>query len=268
VAGETTNSLGQKEGFIVVCDQDDYITAKGNAPFGKFTRGKDAITTNDALPIVSLAKRAYDKRVFGVLSLNPSPLNADDSLTASQQQRLVEVGDVRMHVNAIGEGAIWVSDINGPLESGDLITSSTIPGYGQLQTTDDVFHSYTVAKITCDCDFSTENQRPKLVIQTDENGLNIIDTITGCPVWIQETATIMVDVNTGLPPTHPIDRTSEAQQELVPKTILLTEPKYEMRYLTKEGTQITEQEYNTFKAENASAEVYRAAFVGVTMHCG
>jgi hypothetical protein len=48
-------------------------------------------------------------------------------------------------VNALGEGRVWVSNINGDIEVGDYITSSSIPGYGQRQD-DDLLHSYTLGK--------------------------------------------------------------------------------------------------------------------------
>ena len=63
-------------------------------------------------------------------------------------------GDERVIVNSLGEGAIWITNINGNLENGDYITSSTAAGLGQKQD-DDVLHNYTVAKITQDCDFSS-----------------------------------------------------------------------------------------------------------------
>ena len=64
-----------------------------------------------------------------------------------------EEGDERLIINSVGEGMIWVCSKGGNLVNGDLITSSTSVGYGQLQA-DDLMHSYTVAKITQDCDFS------------------------------------------------------------------------------------------------------------------
>ena len=42
---------------------------------------------------------------------------------------------------------MWVTNVNGDIEAGNYITSSNIPGYGQLQD-DDFTHSYTVAKAT------------------------------------------------------------------------------------------------------------------------
>lgn len=49
------------------------------------------------------------------------------------------------YINSLGEGAIWVSNINGDINNGDYIMSSNILGYGCKQK-DDILHSYTVAK--------------------------------------------------------------------------------------------------------------------------
>jgi hypothetical protein len=264
--------------LIVVCDKNDFITGgPANAnPYGRFIRGKNALTINDALPIVSLATTAYDKRVFGVLSPDVYDLSPDVApLTFSQRQRLVDCGDVRMQVNAMGDGCMWVSDINGPLFSGDLVTSSILPGYGQLQTGDlpEVFQNYTVAKMTCDCDFANM-QQPVYVVQTDEFGQNILDPMTGKPTWIQDSITIMVDPDTGLPPPppEPVQPNEDgtmpdtiSQSNLVPQTMLLTESLYRMRWLAADGALITEQEYDDAKAAGTSS-VYRAAFVGCTYH--
>ena len=257
-----------------MCDQNDYITAPGKAPLGQFSRGKDAITMNDAMPIVSLAKKAYDKRVFGVLSSVVEPLSPEMATPDAQgQQQLVNCGDVRMEVNAIGEGAIWVSDANGPLQSGDLITSSSIPGYGQLQTGDlpNVFASYTVAKITCDCDFDAGATRPKMVIQKDENGLNVIDPVTGWPVWIQETTTVLIDPATGLvaDKRQSLENPEEFQawfSSLLATQEPVVEPLYKMRYLLADGTEIQKEEYDANVASGVAC--FRAAFVGCTYHCG
>ena len=263
-----------KEGLIVVSDQNEYITGGPDNmnPYGQFIRGHDAISINDALPIVSLANTAYDKRVFGILSSEifaTSPEMVKEQ-TAAKHNKLAQYGDVRIEINAIGDGAIWVTDINGPLNSGDLITSSIIPGYGQLQSTDDVFHNYTVAKITCNCDFSNK-QRPIYVINTDVNGLNILDPISGKPTWVQKTETIMVDPTTNEPPPSNIDGSIPEPLNLVSKTIYLTESLFKTRYLTIDGTKISQEEYDAIIATTPTdikPMVYRAAFVGCTYHCG
>ena len=56
-------------------------------------------------------------------------------------------------INSTGEGGIWICNKNGNLENGDYITTCEVSGYGVKQS-DDILHSYTVAKITCDVDFS------------------------------------------------------------------------------------------------------------------
>jgi hypothetical protein len=67
-------------------------------------------------------------------------------------------------VNGIGEGGIWVINTNGNLENGDYIQSSNVAGFGEKQD-DDLVHNYTVAKITCSCDFDmgSSKYRSKLV---------------------------------------------------------------------------------------------------------
>ena len=58
------------------------------------------------------------------------------------------------------------------------------------------------------------------------------------------------------------------QSNLVPKTTYLTEPLFKTRYLKLDGTQITQGEYEGTIASFAGAQVYRAAFIGVTYHVG
>jgi len=85
-----------------------------------------------------------------------------------------ELGDNRVIVNSLGEGAIWVANTNGNLVSGDYITTSNIAGYGQKQESE-FLANYTVAKITMDCDFNPEDL-PVQVIKKDAEGNNVLDT--------------------------------------------------------------------------------------------
>ena len=48
-------------------------------------------------------------------------------------------------INSLGEGQINVCGINGNIEQGDYIVTSSIPGKGMKQL-DDLLHNYTVAK--------------------------------------------------------------------------------------------------------------------------
>jgi len=97
---------------------------------------KEAITYEDAVPIVELSRRKKDKRIFGVLGLPNRATN--------NKNRLI--------VNSVGEGAICVANSNGNIENGDYLQSSDLLGYGERQD-DDILHNYTVAKATMDCDF-------------------------------------------------------------------------------------------------------------------
>ncbi len=60
------------------------------------------------------------------------------------------------YVNSIGEGCILISNYGGEIQNGDYITTCPIGdgGYGSLQT-DDIIHSYTVAKCTEDIVWSS-----------------------------------------------------------------------------------------------------------------
>lgn len=121
-----------------------------------------AITINDAWPNARLSDTPMSKRVYGVVTC----LEANTTKPAHGYMDHEQVNfdnDVQMNqirVNSIGEGAIYVSNFDGNFENGDYITTCTVPGYGTKQT-DDILHSYTVAKITQDCDFSSPDRYVK-----------------------------------------------------------------------------------------------------------
>ena len=48
---------------------------------------------------------------------------------------------------SLGEGVMWLTNINGDIENGDYVESSVIKGYGRKQD-DDILRSKTVAKVT------------------------------------------------------------------------------------------------------------------------
>jgi hypothetical protein len=114
----------------------------------------DIPTINSALPIVKLSSIEKDKACFGVISDKEDLENFGreysfgNFVTESEYE-----GDVnRLIINSLGEGAIWVTNINGSFENGDYITTSNIPGHGMKQD-DGILRNYTVAKITQNCDF-------------------------------------------------------------------------------------------------------------------
>jgi hypothetical protein len=238
VLGYTAKTMAQIEGLVVCANQNRYVTT--NATTGDFTflTGAKAITTNDALPVVALSSKANDKTVFGVVSLTTeyAPSSGGRALdpTADQLASAVLDGDQRAEINALGEGAMWVCDANGPIESGDFIATSQVPGYG-MQQSNPCMCNYTVAKATMDCDF-TAPLIPVTALRVDQFGNNVTDS-TGMPIY------------------DPV-LTSEGQEE--------TAPAYNRRFLLLDGTQITEEAYAAAVA--AGTPAFRAAFVGVTLH--
>ena len=95
------------------------------------------ISLSSTLPTVAISTRARDKAVFGVI-VSRCPLPEDHWYEA-------EKGEHFGVANALGEGRVWVTTRNGEIRAGDYITTSEIPGYGQMQD-DDLLHSYTLGK--------------------------------------------------------------------------------------------------------------------------
>lgn len=128
---------------------------------------KENITINEALPMVELCTDKKCKSVFGVVRGPDELNNAGDRIfdnggsiksiyTRPKDENGIPIDEERLFVNSIGEGAMWVCSANGNLENGDYIQSSHVPGYGEKQD-DDVCHSYTIAKLTCDVDWNDPN---------------------------------------------------------------------------------------------------------------
>ena len=143
------NELGKNDLIgKIVCSTGKYNDLDGNPIYN----------VNDAIPIVELSSNAYDKRCFGVVS----DIECDD------EQRHFQIGNMKFTnvknkenrkfiINSVGEGGIWICNQNGNFENGDYITSSDIIGYGMKQNTDSI-GNYTVAKITCDCNFDLDSR--------------------------------------------------------------------------------------------------------------
>jgi hypothetical protein len=107
------------------------------------------VSISSTLPTVTLTAKARDKAVLGVLVME-NPLPEDHWYEGRKEGRFGVV-------NALGEGRVWVTDVNGPVEAGDYITSSDVPGYGQRQD-DDLAHSYTVGKAIETVDWDSVTQ--------------------------------------------------------------------------------------------------------------
>ena len=121
------------------------------------------ISIDDAIPIVSLSRDAYDKKVFGVISGHE-----DDTFREFDNKRCFQIGTLKFKtsekksqkliINAVGEGGIWVCRQNGNIYNGDLIVTSDTPGVGMKQV-DDIIKNYTVAKATCDVIFKGDEKK-------------------------------------------------------------------------------------------------------------
>ena len=117
------------------------------------------IRMNEAIPVVSLCIEEFDQRVFGVVS------GFENSNSDSREFKLGHLSFVlekdkvsnKVMVNSVGEGGIWVCDVNGAFTNGDYITTSRVDGYGMRQKSKQQFN-YTVAKITCDCNFYIQSE--------------------------------------------------------------------------------------------------------------
>ena len=145
----SSKSVDELSGLIV-CASGEHLSVNDSIP----QRGKDGITISEAIPIVCLSSYMNEKTVFGVVSDVEDPENTrrEDRYGAFTSTFKKIVGDTRIYVNSLGEGAVWVCNTNGSLVNGDYITTSNIAGYGQKQDSD-TLKNYTVAKITMDCDF-------------------------------------------------------------------------------------------------------------------
>lgn len=116
--------------------------------------GIDAIQISEALPKIKLTDLDQDKAVWGVITnMKNDNYNTDGTPDYDDSTEWGDRLGNNIRVNGLGEGAIWVCNINGNIENGDYICSSSIPGYGRLQN-DDILHNYTVAKATCSVDFT------------------------------------------------------------------------------------------------------------------
>ena len=76
-----------------------------------------------------------DKRVYGVYSNKEEVVDDEGNHFTNH------------YCASVGEGTIFVSNINGNILNGDYITTSILPGYGRNQN-EDILRSYTVAKCT------------------------------------------------------------------------------------------------------------------------
>ena len=233
------------EGLIVSSNQNKYIRMSGG-----IEAGSNAVTINEALPLVSISTTSCDKKCFGVVSLSEDPETREESYGNFTSRMEKEDGDTRIYINSVGEGGIWVSNVNGPLEAGDYITTSILPGYGMKQD-DDLLHNYTVAKITMDCDFNPPDN-PIQKIKKKQGTKRYWRSSSGEETTQEKEGFDELIEREEL--VNDLDEHSQIQWEDHPTE---TEKAYKIRYLDASGVETDE----------ANA-VHKAAFVGCTYHCG
>lgn len=246
-------NINNLKGLIVISN-GNYVDLDGNTD----------VNLNNSIPIAILCEKPNDKRVFGVIA--DMEQHADKpyrtiGTTAIQVVNKTYYNDYRALINSIGEGAIWVSNINGNFENGDYITSCSIPGYGRKQS-DDLLHNYTVAKITCDCDFSlTKIEKMKLASETktvnekvlsrDDQGqiTRNYEDLEYEFIKFDEKGNIIYE-----------NKTDDESNPIVGY-------KYDTRFIKADGTLLeSEEEYTELKKNGEN--VYIACLVGCTYHCG
>lgn len=269
-----TNQLVDKEGLIVSADQNEFIKMSGGVAYGK-----DAITINESLPVVSLSTKSNDKKCFGVLSTTEDPDTRKEVYGNFASTMRKEEGDTRVYVNSVGEGAIWVVNTNGTLESGDYITTSNVAGYGMKQD-DDILHNYTVAKILMDCDFNPVTQ-PKRTIRKESRMIDYWIRYGDVKITEEEYQTLPETKRKIIEDVHYRIDQMEVVKENPEKDTFVYEQREEMvNVLNEHGEFQWEETDETEKAykiryldvdgniTDEANHVYKAAFVGCTYHCG
>jgi hypothetical protein len=150
--------LAENVGLIMSSNDTGYTSYNDLGPI----TGVEAIQINECLPNSSMSCVDNDPCVFGIVvdELNGSNSKIKNFMDDYESNDFRQDIGKSIRVNSLGEGAIWVSNINGPLKNGDLITSSRIPGVGKRQD-DDFVYNYTIAKVTMSCDFDLESDKYK-----------------------------------------------------------------------------------------------------------
>ena len=263
------------KGLIVSANKNSYYDIDYS-----IKTGSDAIKINDALPYVSLCKKEKDKSCYGVISNGEDGEVREYSTGTFVSVKEKQYGDNRMFINSVGEGAIWVSNKNSNLESGDYITTSSIPGYGQKQDSDSL-KNYTVAKITMDCDFQPDYIYKKKVTTRnvditgpDASG-NYYDVLNNEHLYTIDLSNEIVDNNnkkyilTFDSANNLIGATQnilDAEGQIQWEDTTEQEYAYNIRHVDPSGNIITKEQHDSMIVNNQ--EAYIAAFVGCTYHCG
>ena len=144
---------------LIMSSNDTGCTSHNN--LGPIT-GVDAIQINECLPNSTMSAIDNDPCVFGIVvdELNGSNSKVDSFMSDYESNEMRQDIGESVRVNSLGEGAMWISNINGVIKNGDLITTSRIKGVGKRQD-DDFVYNYTVAKATMSCNFDLGSDKYK-----------------------------------------------------------------------------------------------------------
>lgn len=184
-AGVFTNAANNTGGYVGVNGYDFYAFG-GGTNYGPFTGAHDALldksytleagdivadtgfaiksgvsnTVTQVVPCTS-ANQAGSLGVFVGIYNNHAP-NAmsdvvDGILVIKPEYEPLLVDNNIIAVNAVGEGQINVCGQGGDIQVGDFIVSSNIVGKGMKQS-DDLLHSYTIAKARENVTFSSPTE--------------------------------------------------------------------------------------------------------------
>jgi hypothetical protein len=262
-----TNFTGQHHNYSVTNDINENLKGFTVVATGNYRNSiydyndciASNITINESLPVVDLSKKSYDKRVFGVIS------DKDDTTNIREQKNGAFVTSIEVFsedrpltINSLGEGAIWVCNVNGIIENGDYLVSSPIPGISMKQS-DDLLHNYTVAKSTMDCNFSKEvtplhklelieDDTNKLIPQLDNNGELVFTDIkdeNGLNIMMDKYQLKWINVF--------------EDKYIIYNNVSQTDVFYTYNFNFKHGT-----EYQ----QTLIGKQYVLAFIGCTYHCG
>jgi hypothetical protein len=138
----------------------------------------NAIHVTEALPYTRITTKDKDPAVFGIVTNNTNGgYNEDGSWLLDSDPLWGNDLHGRVRVNSIGEGALWVTNINGNISNGDFLCSSAVPGHARKQD-EDAAYNYTVAKATMSCQFdvTTSNYRCEPI---DYNGSTFLRAYIG-----------------------------------------------------------------------------------------
>lgn len=166
--------LGKEHYGMVVSATGDVVGLydKGEVKFGIDHKDPDY---SNAVPVVELCSKRASKAVIGVIKeITDTPETTKGDIVVQWNEDGYEIGDKRCQVNSIGEGLIWVANTNGNLEVGDLLQSSSVPGYAEKQD-DDIMRASTIGKITMACDFK-QIKVPGKKIMTNYKKETLLDT--------------------------------------------------------------------------------------------